>query len=66
MIPKSLHTVTAVVNVATFLQSMNCDLTNSQAVTRAIHLLGYSSDRANDPHCISARALATIERSALE
>ena len=64
MIPKSLHTVTALVNVATYMRASasNEPAALSEAAThwveRAAQTLGYRG--ADDPHGLRAKAIAAM------
>jgi hypothetical protein len=60
MIPKSLHTVTALVNVARYIRTPTG--TAEDAVIRATILLGYTD--APDPHGLIARAIAALAKGA--
>lgn len=62
-LPKSLHTVTAVVNVARFLQKGEGPFKphNEAAVTEALSILGYDFVTVPDPHRLAAKAVAALK-----
>lgn len=55
---KSLHTVTAIVQVARLLKSVHVTYDNAEAVACALIVLGYEG--ASDPYDLAARALASL------
>ncbi len=59
-LPKSLHTITAIVRVARFLIAQELNAMPDGAVDRAVAILGY--DLAVDPHGLAAKALAQLAR----
>jgi hypothetical protein len=64
--PKSLHTVTALVNVARHLRRDRPDWTNARAVEWAADVLGYGFlgyrfGAGVDPYGLKAKALAILE-----
>jgi hypothetical protein len=60
-LPKSLHTVTVLVNVARHLQRTNNE-TRHSAVTSAMILLGYSYTDTADPYGLAARAVKELSK----
>jgi hypothetical protein len=61
-LPKSLHTVTVLVNVAK--RYVECErYSPADAVDRALTDLGYSDEASSDPYGLGAKAL-TILRTA--
>jgi hypothetical protein len=64
MIPKSLHTVTALVNVAVLIRTGHAQgwrYTRAEALALAAQALGYRG--ADDPHGLVAKALAAWDKS---
>lgn len=68
MIPKSLHTITVLVNVARELRAT--DEVGARIphgwefyAARAVRILGYTCDAAADPYGLRARAIAILEKS---
>lgn len=59
-LPKSLHTVTVLVNVARHLQSQQ-ELNAAAAVAQASTLLGYGL-AANDPYDLEGRAIKELSK----
>lgn len=57
-IPKSLHTITSLVNVARFLMQERAGLVPSAAVLRAAEILGYGN--AADPYGLRDKAVAKL------
>lgn len=57
-LPKSLHTVTAIVQVAKYALMLD-EMSNADAVQNAISVLGYAG--ATDPHGLVAKALKVLE-----
>ena len=51
MIPKSLHTVTTLVNVARFLRDQQPNVSVESAAYRALEIVGYDAG-TDDPHHI--------------
>jgi hypothetical protein len=60
MIPKSLHTVTVFVNVATLLADVYNDATNHELVTLASSQLGYADVR--DVYGLQAQAIKKLDK----
>lgn len=61
MIPKSLHTVTALVNVARFVALNDCTTAPANAIALAASVLGYT-DSTPDIHGLKAKAVAVLKR----
>ena len=61
MIPKSLHTVTALVNVARHLNPAPTPAECAQLAPRAAAILGYPDDTA-DTYGLIARAAAALQK----
>jgi hypothetical protein len=64
MIPKSLHTITAAINVAVLIRTATDNghrYTRSEAIALAFQALGYRG--ADDPHGLTAKALAAWNKS---
>lgn len=59
-LPKSLHTITALANVAKYLNTLA--FTPAAAVVRACDILGYS-ETPDDPHGLIAAATKQVEAS---
>ena len=61
-LPKSLHTITAIVRVARLIfdtaAKANDPITKAGAVEEAVAALGYAT--ASDPHGLAAKALAQL------
>lgn len=57
-LPKSLHTVTAIVRVARYAQMLD-EMSDADAVKTALDVLGYAG--APDPHGLAAKALKAME-----
>ncbi len=64
ILPKSLHTVTAIVNVARHLRTANPTWTPTQCVVWSVDVLGYGFGPDVDPYGLKARALAILEKGA--
>lgn len=60
MIPKSLHTVTALVNLAKHLMEYNDDAPIENCVYKAVHILGYTD--TPDVHGLIAQALKKLTK----
>lgn len=60
-LPKSIHTVSAIVNVARLIMA-NTTATQAAAVRDALEALGYSPE--NDPYGLAATALRQLEKAA--
>lgn len=58
-IPKSLHTVTVLVRVATHLRDHH--VSNADAVAAALDLLGYTDTNQPDTHGVVAAALKIMD-----
>lgn len=58
-LPKSLHTITAIVRVARFIMAEGRH-TAAEAVGDAVNVLGY--DNAADPDGLAAKALAQLNK----
>lgn len=64
-LPKSLHTVTVLVNVARYVLKhgpCHADKSRAEAVEDALILLGYDTDPAADPYGLAARAVAELAK----
>lgn len=57
-LPKSLHTVTAIVQVAKYALMLD-EMSEEEAVQNAISVLGYCG--APDPHGLAAKALKAMQ-----
>jgi hypothetical protein len=64
-LPKSLHTVTVLVNVARFINKphLNPGLSPELALDKALELLGYGGTllASEDPHGLQAKALRILK-----
>lgn len=59
-LPKSLHTVTAIVAVARYYRASNDGITHEYAVFAAIAILGYSVEKDQDPYGLADKAIAIL------
>jgi len=62
-IPKSLHTVTAIVQVARYYRATNSGITHEYAVFAAIAILGYSVEKDQDPYGLASKATAILNQT---
>ena len=58
-LPKSLHTVTAIVRVAETMMEVDNHTSSRRAIESALSILGYAG--APDPHGLAAKALKALE-----
>lgn len=63
---KSLHTITALVNVARFVQARGILLDARDAVDYAADILGYRSREHDDPYFLKEKAAATLKAQAAQ
>lgn len=57
---KSLHTVTAIVRVASHLKELDSSVSNEAAVHEALDILGYPNDATLDPYDLTGAALKQL------
>jgi hypothetical protein len=60
MIPKSLHTVTVLVNVARKLRTIHCNLSPRSLISEAVAVLGYGD--TPDVYGLATKAVAILEK----
>jgi hypothetical protein len=60
---KSLHTVTALVQVARYYKASNDGVTLEYAVFAAIAILGYGIEKDQDPYCLADKAIAILNKT---
>jgi hypothetical protein len=60
MVPKSLHTVTALINVAKLIKQSSPTLDNAKAVEQALNVLGYNIEF--DSYKLTEQAIAKLNK----
>ena len=61
MVPKSLHTVTALINVAKLIKQSSPALENAKAVEQALNVLGYNI--GFDDYKLTEQAIAKLNKT---